>query len=87
MSSEIYAVAKFMTSAKFMTLTLSLTLIYDPNTNPITLTLTLTLSLAKYLTSEILDACADSPIVINFASGEFHATPGSDPVINGVARQ
>ena len=28
-SSEIYAVAKFMTSAKFMTLTLSLILIYD----------------------------------------------------------
>ena len=40
------------------------------------MTLTLTLSLAKYLTSEILDACADSPIVINFASGEFRATPG-----------
>ena len=60
-SSEIYAVAKFMTSAKFMALTLSLTLIYDPNPNPIP--------------CEILDACADSPIVINFASGEFRATP------------
>ena len=44
-SSEIYAVAKFMTSAKFMTLTLSLTLIYDPNPNPNPI-------LAKYLTSK-----------------------------------
>ena len=45
-----------------LTLSLSLTLIYDPNPNPIP--------------CEILDACADSPIVINFASGEFRATPG-----------
>ena len=50
-SNEIYAVAKFMTSAKFMTLTL----IYDPNPNP------------NPIPCEILDACADSPIVINFA--------------------
>ena len=64
MSSEIFAVAKFMTSAKFMTLTLSLTLIYDPNPIP-----------CEILDVEILDACADSPIVINFASGEFRATP------------
>ena len=62
-SSEIYAVAKFMTSAKFMTLTLTLTLIYDPNPNP------------NSIPCEILDACADSPIVINFASHKFRATP------------
>ena len=42
-----------------------------------TLTLTLTLTLpCEILDVEILDACADSPIVINFASGEFRATPG-----------
>ena len=67
-SSEMYAVAKFMTSAKFMTLTLSLTLIYDPNPNPNPIP-------CEILDVEILDACADSPIVINFASGEFRATP------------
>ena len=56
-----------MTSAKIMTLTLTLTLIYDPNPNPIP---------CEILDVEILDACADSPIVINFAShGEFRATP------------
>ena len=55
-----------MTSAKFMTLTLSLTLIYDPNPNPIP---------CEILDVEIPDACADSPIVIHFASGEFRATP------------
>ena len=49
-----------------MTLTLSLTLIYDPNPNPIP---------CEILDVEILDACADSPIVDNFASGEFRATP------------
>ena len=70
-SSEIYAVAKFMTSAKFMTLTLSLTLIYDPNPNPNPNPIP-----CEILDVEILDACADSPIVINFASGEFRATPG-----------
>ena len=43
---------------------ISLTLIYDPNPNP------------NPIPCEILDACADSPIVINFASGEFRATPG-----------
>ena len=58
-----------MTSAKFMTLTLSLTLIYDPNPNPNPIP-------CEILDVEILDACADSPIVINFASGEFRATPG-----------
>ena len=63
MSSEIYAVAKCMPSAKFMTLTLTLTLIYDPNPNP------------NPIPCEILDAFADSPIVIHFASGEFRATP------------
>ena len=57
-----------MTSAKFMTLTLSLTLIYDLNPNP------------NPIPCEIRDACADSPIVINFASGEFRTTPGSIPV-------
>ena len=51
-------------SSKFMTLTLSLTLIYDPNPNP------------NPIPCEILDACADSQIVENFASGEFRATPG-----------
>ena len=70
MSSEIYAVAKFMTSAKFMTLTLSLTLIYDPNPNPNPIP-------CEILDVEILDACADSPIVVNFASGEFRTTPGA----------
>ena len=65
-SSEIYAVAKFMTSAKFMTLTLTLSLIDDPNPNPIP---------CEILDVEILDACADSPIVINFASHKFRATP------------
>ena len=55
-SSEIYAVAKFMTSAKFMTLTL----IYDPNPNPNPIP-------CEILDVEILDACADSPIGINFA--------------------
>ena len=69
-SSEIYAVAKFITSAKFMTLTLSLTLIYDPNPNPNPNPIP-----CEILDVEILDACADSPIVINFASGEFRATP------------
>ena len=64
--------AKFMTSAKFMTLTLSLTLIYDPNPNPNPIP-------CEILDVEILDACADSPIVINFASGEFRATPGLTP--------
>ena len=49
-----------MTSAKFMTLTLSLTLIYDPNPNPNPIP-------CEILDVEILDACADSPIVINFA--------------------
>ena len=66
-SSEIYAVAKFMTSAKFMTLTL----IYDPNPNPNPNPIP-----CEILDVEILDACEDSPIVINFASGEFRATPG-----------
>ena len=51
-----------------MTLTLSLTLIYDPNPNPNPIP-------CEILDVEILDACADSPIVENFASGEFRATP------------
>ena len=55
-------------SSKFMTLTLSLTLIYDPNPNP---------NPCEILDVEILDACADSPIVENFASGEFRATPAA----------
>ena len=53
-------------SSKFMTLILSLTLIYDTNPNPIP---------CEILDVEILDACADSPIVEKFASGEFCATP------------
>ena len=58
-------------SSKFMTLALSLTLIYDPNPNPNPI------PQCEILDVEILsDACADSPIVINFASGEFRATPG-----------
>ena len=52
-----------MTSAKFMTLTLSLTLIYDPNPNP------------NPIPCEIIDACADSPIVKHFASHKFRASP------------
>ena len=52
-------------SSKFMTLTL---INYpNPNPNPIP---------CEILDVEILDACADSPIVENFASGEFRATPG-----------
>ena len=66
-SSEIYAVAKFMTSAKFMTLTL----IYDPNPNPNPNPIP-----CEILDVEILDACGDSPIGINFASHKFRATPG-----------
>ena len=40
---------------------------HNPNPNPIP---------CEILDVEILDACADSPIVINFASEEFRATPG-----------
>ena len=69
-SSEIYDVAKFMTSAKCMTLTLTLTLIYDPSPNPNPNPIP-----CEILDIEILDACADSPIVINFASHKFRATP------------
>ena len=58
-------------SSKFLTLTL----IYDPNPNPIP---------CEILDVEILDACADSPIVINFASGEFRATPDA---AEGLANQ
>ena len=39
--------------------------IYDPNPNPN----------PNRIPCEILDTCADSPIVENFASGEFNATP------------
>ena len=49
-----------MTSAKFITLTLTLTLSYDPNPNPNPIP-------CEILDVEIFDACADSPIVINFA--------------------
>ena len=53
-----------------MTLTLTLTLIYylnpNPNPNPIP---------CEILDVEILDACADSPIGIHFASHKFRATP------------
>ena len=62
-------------SSKFMTLTLSLTLIYDPNPNP-NPNLNPNPIPCEILDVEILDACADSTIVENFASGEFRATPG-----------
>ena len=44
--------------------------IYDPNPNPNTNPIP-----CEILDVEILDACADSPIVINFASHKFRATP------------
>ena len=60
-----------------MTLTLSLTLIYDPNPNPNPIPNPNPNPIpCEILDVEILDACADSPIVENFASGEFRATPG-----------
>ena len=63
-------------SSKFMTLTLSLTLIYDPNPNPNPNPIPIPNPIpCEILDVEILDACADSPIVENFASGEFRATP------------
>ena len=51
--------------------------IYDPNPNPNPNPIP-----CEILDVEILDACADSPIVIHFASGEFRATPGK---VSGLA--